>query len=340
MNFTLFKTFLLEDEEYDPEAVLDGHAKDVAAIIRKECAPFLKTAGSMAFSAYRGMEPSGYEEWSRALVIPKDDDDVVEHEIKDDAYINAVPRNREPVDSSGYYHEALNKFFVGKVGLPVRSACFFATGEYESVGHYGTPHIVLPCGDFHYTWSSRIIDAYNNCPANLRNAADVLDATLTDEFLDKNLTFSSFEKFIEHLKKVLRVEVKGELSISDASESRATITLIALEMSLDRSYPAIKRSYDNLYPLRADTDKTEYSAAYFKQFAQQAVTAGTRDFDENSEFYGDVVVEYLNRHGKYLFDSDLTGAISSGHEIMFVCNKYIALKHGSDLTNKVIDLLS
>ena len=77
-----------------------------------------------------------------------------------DVVIGAVRNDRTPRDLSVEVTNSLNKFFISKVGLPLRSASLFTVQSTSSAEEYGVPKRILPIGEFHYAWSPYINDPY------------------------------------------------------------------------------------------------------------------------------------------------------------------------------------
>lgn len=108
--------------------------KKVKAFIEKECAQFIKE--SEGLPVFRGMNTT-------ALVSVFD-----------------RRRDREPRDSSVELHRMIDKFLFEKFKWHCRNDGVFATGHDEMTVQYGTPHVMIPIGDFSYVWSRKTKDVF------------------------------------------------------------------------------------------------------------------------------------------------------------------------------------
>ena len=127
-----FKRFLNEDV---------AATTDICVIIEKDCGRWLKESGYKP--VYRGMTVH--------------DDHVNELPCKD-AYLAKVRSNRMPKHSPRWLHNVLNKTFIDRIGIPLRSASLFCIGDYHNAVGYNTPFLIFPVGEYKYAWSPRISD--------------------------------------------------------------------------------------------------------------------------------------------------------------------------------------
>lgn len=100
--------------------------------LQKKCGPFLEQSGGRPLYRGYGGKVTAKLKGEREVEIRKD---------------------RKPRDSSVYVHDLLNDYFLKKLGTKVRSEALFTTGDIERAQSYGTPHYILPVGNFKYVWA-------------------------------------------------------------------------------------------------------------------------------------------------------------------------------------------
>jgi hypothetical protein len=150
-----FKEFVL-DHLRNQAGVLEAKARDgissnvekIAEIIKNDCQPWLKKSGG--FQVFRGI--NNRDDFIRPV------DGEQGQKSFHDMYIGAVRKNRQPKDSPVWLHEALNDYFMKKVGLPLRSTSLFCVRSSASASNYGSVYAVFPIGDFNYSWSKLVTD--------------------------------------------------------------------------------------------------------------------------------------------------------------------------------------
>lgn len=108
-------------------------------LIKRDCQPFLSQVDK-PFSLVRGLSMS----YNKGLFIKK--------QIRLD--------DRQPREMTQYRHDAINKYFTEKFGVPFRNAMFANGNEDEDIGFniFGAPWHVFPIGDFKFLWSSGVDD--------------------------------------------------------------------------------------------------------------------------------------------------------------------------------------
>ena len=159
-----FKQFLNEDSISERLAAIESAAN----IIKRDCQPFLNVYGGKML--YRGMYVSN----SFGYMKP------VTGALDTIMYIGAVRADREPRDSPQWLHDAMNKKFVSKVGLPLRSASLFVVGSIDQAENYGQSYMIFPIGDFHYAWSDKTADPTHEFYMNPVQNSSLADSTTSD----------------------------------------------------------------------------------------------------------------------------------------------------------------
>lgn len=107
-----------------------------------------------------------------------------------DEFVRVVaPRqNRRPKDSSTMLHNALDERLNNAFGVPYRSAGLFVTGDRMQAREYGEPAIILPQGDFKFSWGTKVRDSLHYFSMNgfkqyiEKNATDTLVTEFGDMF--------------------------------------------------------------------------------------------------------------------------------------------------------------
>ena len=126
--------------EIDADAYT-AQTQKLADFIKTNCEPWLNTVGNAVF--YRGTKTLGKQ-------------------IDDYAYITDVREDRKPRDSSLAATEVFNDAIQKAGGVANRNNSVFITSEYDVAHSYvnNTKYVfvVLPIGEFNYTWSDELQD--------------------------------------------------------------------------------------------------------------------------------------------------------------------------------------
>lgn len=78
------------------------------------------------------------------------------------AFIRSTPSDRSPKDSPPWLHSALADA-ISHAGLAAnRTNSVFCSGNERATAEYGALHVVYMVGDFNYTWSKTVRDAYED----------------------------------------------------------------------------------------------------------------------------------------------------------------------------------
>jgi hypothetical protein len=141
---------LFEDDEQDDQQHL---TKDLVSTIIEECEPFLDEIRHQPdnYVMYRGIrvKPSFTENPDGSWKTPI----TGVHRIR-------VRKDRVPLDISKSATEILNSLFERDFGIKYRTQAAFVKGDKSSTIEYGSPHVILPIGEFKYCWSPNIEDLY------------------------------------------------------------------------------------------------------------------------------------------------------------------------------------
>ena len=124
-----------------PERDHDTLLEQAAHSIMENCQPWLSQCGGEF--AYRGMRLSA--------------------STVEDVLLGKKPvrTDRNPADTPKELHALIVEIF-NNLEIPAnRHNSMFVNGREMEVGQYGTPYIVFPIGEFHYTWSNVIEDLYH-----------------------------------------------------------------------------------------------------------------------------------------------------------------------------------
>lgn len=121
------------------------NAKLFAPKIREICSPWLEAINNNPNNVvYRGITSNHEYELLFLLEIRKD---------------------RKPLDSSQKYTKMYNAIIKAGGGIANRNNSMFVSGNPEVAEAYGTRYIVMPVGDFHYTWSDSYQDWHHDIEA-------------------------------------------------------------------------------------------------------------------------------------------------------------------------------
>lgn len=123
---------LFENNIRDKEFKL---AKDFVRRIKKNCEPWLKQTNFGELIVYRGV-------------------DNIDQKIQR----KRVRKRRKPRDSKMEWHKLFNDLIAEKGLTANRSNSVFVSGKRDNVYEYGDEFIILPIGNFNYTWHKEIAD--------------------------------------------------------------------------------------------------------------------------------------------------------------------------------------
>lgn len=133
------------------EEKLVSQFNELKSIVSRDCQPFLKDMGgidNILFHKplYRGIAVADYKRLRLGPNSP-----IKEISIRTD---------REPKDTPGEVSALIDNWLLEHTGIRFRSAGLFCTGRLFSATGYGVSVIVIPKGDYHYTWSINYKDMY------------------------------------------------------------------------------------------------------------------------------------------------------------------------------------
>jgi len=116
--------------------------RELVNIINEQCQPWIREIGGIEnfknHPFYRGIKEEIYGAYS----------------------VRSIRTNRKPSDSPRALHDFFNKV-ISSVGMMAsRSNAMFAWSSRFKTTAYGTTYVVVPLGDFHYTWSEMLGDWY------------------------------------------------------------------------------------------------------------------------------------------------------------------------------------
>lgn len=116
--------------------------REIAALIFRDCKPFLETIDFSRRCAehyvYRGSKALGYKVFAELSVL----------------------KDRRPKDMPHSFHVAFNDYLVEKFGIPYRSQSLFVTSSRMDASSYGDIYCVFPMGDFTFIWDKNIDDPW------------------------------------------------------------------------------------------------------------------------------------------------------------------------------------
>jgi len=113
----------------------------IAAIIKRNCQPFLQATNNLKFPLYRGIDGIDSEE---VLIKAK------------------CPVNRKPTDSDRLMHDIADSWFQSKFGIKFRSNSVFCIGSDTLAANYGPTYFMIPIGNFDFCYSKQVWDMYDH----------------------------------------------------------------------------------------------------------------------------------------------------------------------------------
>ncbi len=122
------KSFFGDDT--NAKKVVLARGKKVAQFIKKECKPWFKESNSGKSKFYRGFQKGANEV----------------------AFTKKVRSNRRPKDSGAREHDGFNALIKLGGGKANRSNAVFASSDRYVAEEYGQVFVVIPVGEYNYTW--------------------------------------------------------------------------------------------------------------------------------------------------------------------------------------------
>jgi len=107
------------------------------------------------------------------------------------AFILPVRKDRKPLDSTVGMHKVFNQLIAMAGGTANRSNSMFTTPVYSNAITYGMGFIVMPIGEFHYTWADGVYDWYREY-----KSPAIVDKFFKDS-LDKQAIYKSLWAEVE-----------------------------------------------------------------------------------------------------------------------------------------------
>jgi len=109
----------------------------VAEFVMKNCRPYLNEIRSPDNILYRGV-----------------------HGVTEPVFTKVPRSNRKPKDSNEARHKAFNAIITALGGTDAanRSNSVFATSSIYDAKQYGLEYVIMPIGNFRYTWSDQHVD--------------------------------------------------------------------------------------------------------------------------------------------------------------------------------------
>lgn len=138
---------------------LEENVPTIRRFIQDNCGAWLQKSGGRI--AYRGSETV-----------------LKENGVQYPAFVRKTRMDRIPRDSSRAMHKLLNYWISLAGGKANRTNSLFLTGDPGQARDYGELFVVLPIGDFHYTWNTQMEDWHDS-------TEDALDEKPAVDWLDR-----------------------------------------------------------------------------------------------------------------------------------------------------------
>lgn len=259
------------------------YGKQLIETIKTDCKPWLQETNDGALKVYRG--------------VPKTLDIVTKRRVR---------RRRRPRDSAPEWHKLFNGLIKEKGLVANRTNSIFVSGEPEQVYEYGEVFVILPVGNFNYTWHKEIDDWFLFWQRDHTDLRRYLDFELPKHlekqvrhYVEKWVTKRKGKNYLERIQK-LENEIK---------QTKDEKSLRILKIKLDD----VKEMLNSLIDQRVKLELKRRQ--YYRPEIREKVLDG---------LYGD--------------DGTLKEAIRSGNEIMIKCDYAYYIKP-SLYTNYVLPSL-
>lgn len=127
----------------------DRRALGLAKYITKYCQPWLSQTNKGAMIVYRGFSYLGNIEGYR-----------LSGQHAPLYFTRAVRQDRQPRNTNKKMHDKINTALADCGAVANRTNSVFVTGSHQQASYYGTVYVVIPVGQFKYTWSPYYTDWY------------------------------------------------------------------------------------------------------------------------------------------------------------------------------------
>lgn len=262
-----------QDFEFKSEADLEQR-QEMAKFIKKYAAPWLAQTQQGKLQVYRGIDAA----------VPE-------------VFVKAIRQDRKPKDTDQERHQAFNAIISAAGGIANRSNSAFVSPSHDLAWHYsemwGLPHVFIPLGKFHYTWSPYYDDWTENF------TRDRIAKLMTTKYLKQALQQNA-ERYAAY---EMEYEVRRlSRDISGMPKKGAKAQAVTAEMQL---------RLDKLHDLN--------SAEYKKLFAEKVreyIRAQGKDFEFTSSPAEPQVYDPVKVKKQIAINQGLQQAIKSENEIM------------------------
>lgn len=214
------------------------------------------------------------------------------------------PKNRKPKDSSQKYHDFLNNALKKAGFIATRENSVFVNPLNSIAKIYGNIYIFLPKNGFSYTWSEKIVDAYENFDI----FAKEINKEKVGVYLFNDLVYYKLkdpQKEKEFLNKVKDFFKRNFVSTGDFFNF--CINYYHTDYFDEKDWKIIKQHL-NEYFIMVDENKVNMNKIY----------------EIVSKFYR---------------NDNLERAIIMNNEIMFTDSYYYMLSYTKDISEKIINFL-
>jgi len=297
--------------DFDVHDQLIERATKVVNFLNNRCSPWLSQTNNGKKIVYRGDE---------------------EYKEKTIVYKKHVRQDRKPRDSKIEDHNISNEIFK-KMGLVAnRSNSSFVIGDIITTGNYGASYVLIPIGNFNYTWSPNVEDLTRDVFDEWNYQTIKYDGTVLPQGIEiakKNyikLQTNDVNSMKERLSELLSEKDKIQVMIdtptlkngkekSERTRTRERDKLKDIKKSIDVYTPMIAGRNANIKKMQTcstvsgmkkiHVDITDYLSAN----AKKKYIAKKPDIE--------ILMKKPMMFGKYRGDDDsLIKAINSNHEIM------------------------
>lgn len=285
--------------------LLESHPEsELATLIREKCQPWIaqvKGHTDGKYMLYRGTR-NGPDSWG---VIP-------------------VRTDRKPKDSAPEYHALLDQMFA-ELGFKARrsNSVFTTSGTYMGTGNvaadaYGIIYIVIPIGEFAFTWSDEYNDAY-------ASAGDMMKAVpFLKEFYENSFgAASAVRRLGQRLPKQSWFQAMMEKyghQVKLASEEDVAHLVNDDDLLQGDDVTWTWRWLAALPPEIFNHGRAEQMLPALLQVQDPIIAAAMDQWKMNIE--------------KHYHDTDYIAAVQSTNEVMIACKEVLLIKRHDFLQNE------
>jgi hypothetical protein len=310
---------------YKPEVIADldmqeaaiAAANKIATFIRTKCKPWLAASKNGSITIYRGISDRG------GL-----------------AFTKKTREDRRPKDTGAARHQAFNAAIAAAGGVANRSNSLFSSSDDDVAMQYGTAYVLIPVGNFNYTWSPNWDDWTGS--AEMSDLAELLAPKALSQKQETRIKAlkASFPAYKEKKKAEITAEYQKKAKELPAKIKAKKARLAKLKNKHTYTYSDlaydIRKYEEELQELKTPanfTKRVNKQLAYRMEYDDKNPLNQIKSLQDNRS--GGENANALKNPKSYdpekarkiiIADKQLDGAWKSGNEIMVACEKGLYIK--------------